>query len=162
MKSQVFWDFILPVALILIVCYFLFPTFHYGVDVHTMKTQGILNAPIEIPNDSSGNNTQKVEKNRTDKCSASKNEDCGVGTYKQCTNNYKKHGKCDCSDQRSYELCTKNILEDPLSMDEVLKTSNKDYGKFATRVNQWNVDNTYFNELSNLHIQRTNPYVEEL
>jgi hypothetical protein len=162
MKSRVFWDFILPVALILLVCYFLVPTFHYGVDVHLMKTQGLLNAPIDMPNNRSGNETQKVEKQRTDKCSASKNEDCAVGTYKQCTNNYMEHGKCDCADQRSYELCTKNTLEDPLSIDEVLNTQNKDYGKFATRVNQWNVDDTYFNEPSNLHVQRTNPYVEEL
>ena len=47
-------------------------------------------------------------------------------------------------------------------MDQVLQNEQKDFGKFATRVNRWTVDKTTFNDPSNLHIKRTNPYVEEL
>jgi hypothetical protein len=158
---NIFWEFILPVFVILLVCYYMIPTFHHGVNVHLMKTTRLANTSIGS-NNYNTNDTQHIEKQRTDKCSASKNELCAVGTYTQCTNNIINHRKCDCKDQRSYELCTNNTVDQLLSDDEVLKTPDKDYGKYATRVNQWTVDNTYYNEPTNLHIKRTNPYVEEL
>jgi hypothetical protein len=164
-----FWEFVVPLTIILIVCYFLVPTFHYGVNTHIITTQNIFRnittdmvRPVKnnnTPDTRTGNDEQKPDKHRMDKCSASKNEQCAVGTYKQCTNNFMEHGKCDCTDQRSYELCSKNTLEDPLSVDEVFTTENKDYGKYATRVNQWTIGDTTFNEPANLHIQRVNPYV---
>lgn len=165
-----FWEFIVPVIVILLLCYFLLPKFKYGVDLNLNKTRYMLN---ELVRDGSRNNIrnnihldlsnkQNPEKQRTDKCLASSPEQCPVGTYKQCTNNLANHGKCDCTDQRSYELCSKDVLQDPLAMDEVLKLEEKDYGKYATRVNQWTVDESTFNDPGNLHIQRTNPYVEEL
>ena len=53
-------------------------------------------------------------------------------------------------------------MNDLLTMDEVLQNEAKNHGKYAIRVNKWNVGETDYNDPGNLHIQRTNPYVEEL
>ena len=99
---------------------------------------------------------------RLDTCSAMKVDACPIGCYKQCTNNVMNHPKCNCSDQKSFEVCSDNDMNDLLTMDEVLQNEAKDYGKYAIRVNKWNIGETEFNDPGNLHIQRTNPYVEEL
>ena len=45
-------------------------------------------------------------------------DECPVGCYKQCTNNVMNHPKCDCSDQKSFEVCSNNDMNDLLKMDE--------------------------------------------
>jgi hypothetical protein len=154
------------------------PKFKYGVDRQFMKTNSLLNEITlnDLRNEYKNNdlihqnkhlNENKKALNNTpelrlDTCSAMKVNACPIGSYKQCTNNVMNHSKCDCSDQRSFEVCSNNDMNDLLTMDEVLKNEAKDYGKYAIRVNKWNVGETEYNDPGNLHIQRTNPYVEEL
>ena len=177
-----FWEFIVPLIVVLVVCYCLMPKFKYGVDRHIMKTNSFLNEiTLNDLRNEYGNNdlvhhnshiskeTNKKKKVlnippelRLDTCSATKVNACPVGSYKQCTNNVLNHPKCDCSDQKSFEVCSNNDMNDLLTMDEVLQNEAKEHGKYAIRVNKWKVDETKFNDPGNLHIQRTNPYVEEL
>jgi hypothetical protein len=168
-----FWEFIVPAIIILFICYYLLPQFHYGVDVQLIKTKSLLHEITHNSNIQNIRNTQNAlninsanqdvsanpEKQRLDKCSASKVEQCPVGTYSQCTNNSIKHGKCNCTDQRSYELCSNDNMDDLLQLDKVLEHDNKKHDKYALRVNQWSVDETAFNDPGNLHIKRLNPYV---
>jgi len=175
-----FWEFIVPLIIVLVFCYCLMPKFKYGVDRQFMKTNSLLNE-ITLNNlrNEYGNNdlvhqNKQLNENknkkalnnppelRLDTCSAMKVNVCPVGSYKQCTNNVMIHSKCDCSDQKSFEVCSNNDMNDLLTMDEVLQNEEKDYGKYAIRVNKWNVGETEYNDPGNLHIQRTNPYVEEL
>ena len=179
-----FWEFIVPLLIVLVVCYYSMPKFRYGVDCQLNKTNLLVheltlnnlhnefgnndyNYKSKINNKNNKNNKNKKLKNispelRLDTCSAMKTEACPIGSYKQCTNNVMDHPKCDCSDQKSFEVCSNNDMNDLLSMDQVLQNEQKDFGKYATRVNRWTVGETTFNDPSNLHIQRTNPYVEEL
>lgn len=177
-----FWEFIVPLIIVLIFSYCLMPKFKYGVDRQIMKTNSFLNEiTLNDLRNEYGNNdlnhlnyheTRNKNKNkkalnnppelRLDTCSAMKVDECPVGCYKQCTNNVMSHPKCDCSDQKSFEVCSNNDMNDLLKMDEVLQNEEKDYGKYAIRVNKWTVGETEFNDPGNLHIQRTNPYVEEL
>ena len=177
-----FWEFIVPLIIVLIFSYCLMPKFKYGVDRQIMKTNSFLNEiTLNDLRNEYGNNdlnhlnyhkTHNKNKNkkalnnppelRLDTCSAMKVDECPVGCYKQCTNNVMNHPKCDCSDQKSFEVCSNNDMNDLLKMDEVLQNEEKDYGKYAIRVNKWTVGETEFNDPGNLHIQRTNPYVEEL
>ena len=184
------FEFIVPLIVVLVFCYFLMPKFKYGVDKQLNKTtyflneitlndlhnefgnNDILNALKRIQNKINFNKNNLKDKHyqamksapelRLDTCSAMKTEECPLGSYKQCTNNVMTHPKCDCTDQRSFEVCSNNDMNDLLKMDEVLKNDTKKFGKYATRVNRWTVDYTEFNDPGNLHIQRTNPYVEEL
>jgi hypothetical protein len=182
-----FWEFIIPLIVVLVFCYCLMPKFKYGVDRQIMKTNKFLNEITlnDLRNEygnndlvhnnphinkdmSNHNNNKKTQvlnnppELRLDTCSAMKVNACPVGSYKQCTNNVLKHPKCDCSDQKSFEVCSNNDMNDLLTMDEVLQNEAKAHGKYAIRVNKWAVDETKFNDPGNLHIQRTNPYVEEL
>ena len=181
-----FWEFIVPFVAVLVICYCLLPKFKYGVDKQFMKTNSLLNEITlndlrnefgnndinNLSNLSNLNNLNNEKNNkklkntppelRLDTCSAMKVEECPVGCYKQCTNNVMNHSKCDCSDQRSFEVCSNDDMNDLLAMDEVLCNKSHDFGKYATRVNRWNVGKTEFNDPANLHIQRSNPYVEEL
>jgi hypothetical protein len=182
-----FWEFIVPLIIVLVVCYCLLPKFKYGVDRQIMKTNSLLNeitlndlrneyenndlarknAQLNTQENEHTNNKNKKALNyppelRLDTCSAMKVDACPVGCYKQCTNNVMTHPKCNCSDQKSFEVCSDNDMNDLLTMDEVLQNEAKDYGKYAIRVNKWNIGETEFNDPGNLHIQRTNPYVEEL
>ena len=181
-----FWEFIVPLIIVLVFCYCLMPKFKYGVDRQIIKTNSLLNEITlnELRNEYGNNdlvnlnkhvnenNNENKNKNkkalnsppelRLDTCSAMKVDECPIGCYKQCTNNVMNHPKCDCSDQKSFEVCSNNDMNDLLTMDEVLQNEAKDYGKYAIRVNKWNVGETEYNDPGNLHIQRTNPYVEEL
>ena len=194
-----FWEFIVPLVIVIIFCYCLMPKFKYGVDRHISKTNFLLdeitlndlrrkfeNKHIQntlntiqksiqdnqkIQNDLNNlNHLNKKTKQalnsppelRMDTCSFMKVNECPIGSYKQCTNNVMAHSKCDCSDQKSFEVCSNNDMNDLLNMDEVLKNEIKEFDKYATRVNRWKVGYTKFNEPANLHIQRTSPYVEEL
>lgn len=181
----------MPFIIVLAVCYCLLPKFKYGVDKQLMKTNSLLNeitlndlrnefGHYEVIhqvnnelNNKVNNEVKQERKNRKllkntppelrlDTCSAMKVDDCVVGSYKQCTNNVMEHPKCDCLDQRSFEVCSNDDMNDLLKMDEVLSNKPHNFGKYATRVNIWNVGETKFNDPANLHIQRTNPYVEEL
>jgi hypothetical protein len=174
-----FWEFIVPLIIVLVVCYCLLPKFKYGVDKQLMKTNSLLNEITlndlrnEFVNNEINNEVKQERKNskllkntppelRLDTCSAMKVDECVVGSYKQCTNNVMEHPKCDCLDQRSFEVCSNEDMNDLLKIDEVLSNKPHDFGKYAPRVNIWNVGETTFNDPANLHIQRTNPYVEEL
>ena len=185
-----FLEFIVPLIVVLVFCYLLMPKFKYGVDRQINKTNYFLNEitlndlrkefgnndilyalkgiqnKIHASQDNLKDKHHQAMKSapelRLDTCSAMKIEECPVGSYKQCTNNVMIHPKCDCTDQRSFEVCSNNDMNDLLKMEEVLKTDLKEYDKYATRVNRWKVGYTEFNDPGNLHIQRTNPYVEEL
>jgi hypothetical protein len=179
-----FWEFVVPLIVVLVFCYCLLPKFKYGVDKQFMKTNSLLtemtlnNLHNEFGNndivyESEQNNMNKNNNNvrqvtntppelRLDTCSAMKVEACPVGCYKQCTNNVMTHPKCNCSDQKSFEVCSNNDMNDLLTMDEVLQNEPNHVGTYAIRVNKWNVGESEFNDPANLHIQRTNPYVEEL
>ena len=179
-----FWEFIVPLIIVLVFCYCLMPKFKYGVDRHIIKTNSLLNEITlnELRNEYGNNDlvhsnkhvneNENENKNkkalnnpselRLDTCSAMKVNECPVGSYKQCTNNVMNHPKCDCSDQKSFEVCSNFDMNDLLTMNEVLKNEVKNHGKYAIRVNRWSVGETEFNDPGNLHIKRTNPYVEEL
>jgi hypothetical protein len=173
-----FWEFIVPLIIILVFCYCLMPKFKYGVDRQFMKTNSLLNEITlnELRNEYGNNDLVNLNKHvnenkkalnsppelRLDTCSAMKVDECPIGCYKQCTNNLMNHPKCDCSDQKSFEVCSNNDMNDLLTMDEVLQNEAINHGKYAIRVNRWTVGETDYNDPGNLHIQRTNPYVEEL
>ena len=173
-----FWEFIIPLIVVLVFCYCLMPKFKYGVDRQIMKTNKFLNEITlnDLRNEYGNNDLVNLNKHvnenkkalnsppelRLDTCSAMKVDECPIGCYKQCTNNVMNHPKCDCSDQKSFEVCSNNDMNDLLTMDEVLQNEAKNHGKYAIRVNKWNVGETDYNDPGNLHIQRTNPYVEEL
>ena len=106
---------------------------------------------LNINSNNKNNEKQKNLNNtapelRLDTCSAMKTDSCPLGSYKQCTNNVMNHKKCDCSDQKSFEVCSDNDMNDLLKMDQVLQNEPKDFGKFATRVNKWTVGKTDFIE----------------
>ena len=157
-----FWDFIVPVIIILCICYCLLPKFRYGVDTNIIQTRHLLNELSDADKQNAVNTPDLSKKERTDTCMASSPEKCPVGKYTQCTNNVLPDDKCNCTDQRSYEVCSKDTMDNLLCMNDVLPNDKKEYGKYATRVNQWTVGQTEYNDPGNLHIKRTNPYVEEL
>ena len=186
-----FWEFIVPLLIVLVVCYYSMPKFRYGVDCQLNKTNLLVheltlnnlhnefgnndyNYKSKINNKNNKNNKKTKLKNispelRLDTCSAMKTEACPIGSYKQCTNNVMDHPKCDCSDQKSFEVCSNNDMNDLLHYNTTQNIKYADYRNnkcattitdaYATRVNKWLVEDTEFNEPGNLHIQRKNPYV---
>jgi len=165
-----FWDFIVPVFVVLLFCYFLFPKFQYGVDVQINHTKYFLNNIVFSPNTNTTNNRNLIKsKQRTDHCLASRPVKCPIGTYNQCTNNILNHSRCNCKDQRSYEVCAKNE-SDTVGIDSIFKATSvhtnsnkrKNKNKDATRINLYTVSDSEFNDPGKLHTGRTNPYVANL
>ena len=167
-----FSDFILPVIIVLFFCYFLFPKFQHGVDVQINHTKFLLS---NITNNNNNNNYNyslsnkalSKSKQRTDYCMASHKEECPIGRYTQCTNNYLNHARCDCTDQRSFEVCSKNE-PDTEGIDSIFKATsvyshnnntNSTDNIDATRVNLYTVSNSEYNDPGKLKLGRTNPYV---
>lgn len=134
-------EFVIPATVILVFCYFAIPSFQHGVDNRIHQTKKILN------------NT------RADLCLQKSNDHCPMSSYKQCTNNVKKHKRCDCEDQRSFETCDQH--------KKLLKNQPKQklipvkYPKGRDRVNMYAPQNTEFNKLSIVK-NRTHPYVSDL
>ena len=55
-----FWEFIVPAIIILFICYYLLPQFHYGVDVQLIKTKSLLHEITHNPNIRNIRNTQNA------------------------------------------------------------------------------------------------------
>jgi hypothetical protein len=134
-----FLEFVIPATVILFFSYNTLPKFKHGVDVNIQKTRALLN-----------------EVTRADHCVASKQDRCPMTSHKQCTNNMRNQQRCDCSDPRSYEVCSKQYH----GVDMPHKaTPAFNHGKYATRVNMYTTADTAFNNPNKLNIRRANPYV---
>ena len=167
-------DFIIPVTVILVFCYFAIPAFQHGVDNRIYQTKIFL---MEKPvNDEIYrtkrffnprlNNEKKIPQSpyclnnmRADICFRRKKENCPITSYKQCTNNVKNHEKCDCQDGRSFETCDKH--KDLVKNKPKQKLMPIKYPKGRDRVNMYAPKNTVFNKLSIVK-NRIHPYVADL
>ena len=168
-----FWEVIVPIFIVLLICHYILSNCQYKrtYSLNNNITSNNIISNSCCDNNSQQNNSQQNNSQqnnsvspeyRLDTCSVMKTDECPMGSYKQCTNNIMKHPKCDCSDQKSFEVCSNNNMDNLLCTENVLENEAKDYGKYAIRVNGWTVPDTEFNDPGNLHINRTNPYVEEL
>ena len=166
-------DFIIPVTVILVFCYFMIPAFQYGVDnrIHQTKIflmENPVNCDIyqkEILNPPSYNlknipqSTYCLNNTRADVCLRKKKDNCPITSYKQCTNNVKSHERCDCQDGRSFETCDQH--KDLVKSKPKQKLIPIKHPKGRDRVNMYAPQNTVFNKLSIVK-NRTHPYVADL
>ena len=160
-------DFIIPVTVILVFCYFAIPAFQYGVDNRINQTKTFLkpdNVKIyqrkRFFNNKKNNQSQYCLNNmRADVCFRKKKENCPMTCYKQCTNNEKHHERCDCQDGRSFETCDRH--KDLVKSKPKQKLMPIKYPKGRDRVNMYAPQNTVFNKLSIVK-NRIHPYVADL
>ena len=177
-----FCEFIIPILFVLVLCYCLLPLFKYGVDIQVNKTKCLIHElTIDVPEVKQSCNLKRKKSKkleditpemRADTCFVTNKDTCPIGSYEQCTNNIMAHKKCDCTDKISFEVCSNNDINELLHDKTTQNIKYADYSNnkcattitdaYATRVNKWSVEDTKFNEPGNLHIKRTNPYVEEL
>jgi len=125
-----FLEFIVPAAVVLFFSYNTLPLFKYGVDTNIQKTKELWNT------------------NRSDKCLSNTTNHCLMSNYKQCTNNYKNHPKCNCKDQRSYETCqweNKVDIKNKYQSYEYQQKRKSINDKYAQRVNIYKVSTTKCN-----------------
>ena len=124
------------IALLLIAISLIVINYSFYQSISKCTKKNGYNIVVVLPKKHNSQESEKIL--RTDTCYLNKQDNCRVGSYKQCTNNVKSTSNCDCKEPY-FELCSQSVLTKKNSNIYDLKHLNNH------RVNIYNSEQPSFN-----------------